>query len=762
MTDKRKLVEAALSGDAEASERIVREYTRLVFGGCLKITGDRFAAEDLTQDVFLYALSHLDRLRDPEKISEWLYGTARRMSFSYLRREREYFDLDDWGDRIRGDGDLSEMLVRGERIVSVREAVADLSDKNRAAVEMFYFYGMSVADIASTLGVSEGTVKSRLHEARKKLKGELVNMSEKEKKEFDHNALIEDILDEIERSPERATKEKAIKRIDVEGIPFADRDGQGGLLLWRGKLNLELRRVEDAKKDFMSCLELCNEDNSYRGVAASALKSIEFVKKYSDIGKYAPNIGALGEKYKNNGTRLEFTEQPGFGGVKLDWRQEPCINYFASSGELFFDTSLKEGESFTTDEGVTVTAVSYSETVSVPAGIYENCLHVHIVDGSTENDVWYCKGVGMVKACIDYFNSTVQEYLLSEAEINGGDGYFPFAVGNRWRYSSPEFDTDLVYLFENEIIWTDGTEAVTAVTHVYVPPRNAAANGEQLIGECELQCKDNNVDEAIDILKRALRLNDGILTTTAALGGLKYLSLFKDEVLKNNWRVCPSSFSMGRFIKSEGKIVFCEEMCSFGPYRFGTRTEENRIFGAKPWRYLLLYTNSVWNDNWVTGYSEERMLWGEYSYKLTVADGGTVTTPAGAFDNCVLVTISCEKNGKSGDYYFESGMYPWFGTKKYYFACGAGLVRFDSVWGGMTATSELVEYDVPAGGEEYLPVHIGSRWVWDEKYLTAEGYRARCTCEIASGVDGKYLAPMTQQFWYKGTEKEYEEFKKNL
>ena len=46
--------------------------------------------------------------------------------------------------------------------------------------------------------------------------------------------------------------------------------------------------------------------------------------------------------------------------------------------------------------------------------------------------------------------------------------------------------------------------------------------------------------------------------------------------------------------------------------------------------------------------------------------------------------------------------------------------------------------------------------------LTAEGYRARTTCEIAAGHDGRYYAPMTQEFWYRGTEEEYENFKRSL
>lgn len=768
MTDKNVLVAAALAGNTTAAERIVREYTPLVLGSCVSALRDRYAAEDVTQEVFLFALSHLERLREPEKLSEWLYGIARRMCLAYLRREREYLDPGDLEASLPYDARLDERLIESERSAAVRRSVASLSEKNRAAVELYYFGDMSVTDVAAQLGVSEGTVKSRLHEARKKLKGELKHMNENGKNDFNVDSFIGEILSEAEagewRSPDANLR--LISRIDNEGMPRSDANGQGSLYIWRGCGDMRLGRVEDARSDFRNALRLCDPKSSYLGVAASGLICLDFLEKNAARDGYWLYAGPTGETYRKSGTRLEFIGQPGIGSYEFgEGRNADYFEFYASAGELFFDTSMKEGES-TAIPGKPkdkLTLVSYDESVEVPAGTFDHCMHVRTdsVDFNVACDTWYAPGVGPVR-CRAFGQLTemeVEEYLLIEYEIKGGEGYFPLAVGNRWRYDAPQIPENVAYLIGNEVVSVKDDISVLAISRVSAPKPGFENDASTIVARAFDLCARSDVDGAIATLREALRINSSLRSSIAALGGIKYLTLFRDEVAKNNWRLCPSGFNLSRFIKSDGRVSVTEYLESFGPYRYGTRHEENRIFGVKPWRYLSNVAGCAWDDRWEVGFAAT----GNDGISISVSDGGTVTTAAGTFDGCLCVTLAGEsKNASPGYYFTDDYSFMDYGVKRYFFAPGVGLVRFESEWGDFHALAELTEYDVPAGGGEYLPIHLGSRWVWDEVNLTAEGYRARTTCEIAAGHDGRYYAPMTQEFWYRGTEEEYENFKRSL
>jgi hypothetical protein len=199
---------------------------------------------------------------------------------------------------------------------------------------------------------------------------------------------------------------------------------------------------------------------------------------------------------------------------------------------------------------------------------------------------------------------------------------------------------------------------------------------------------------------------------------------------------------------------------SFGFRQLRSRFEENRIFGAMPLRYLQLLFGCVWDDKWTSGYSEVVEFRG-VPIHLTVSESGTVKTKAGVFEDCLKLTITSEKDDLRENYYFEDHLSnTWCGIKEYWFARGVGIVKFYSTWGkSLCASLELSEYNVSAADESYIPVYIGSRWVYEERGLTDEGYIARSEIEVLCGMNGKYLAADSYEFIYRGTETEYEAFK---
>ena len=159
------LVDLTLLGDDSAFEELVVRHQKRVLGTAYKVTSNRWSAEDAAQDAFVSAWTHLSALEDHERFGAWVCSIAKNHAVSLVRRyacaaTEVSLDLSDGlepADRSAEDADI-------------REAVDSLSDVLRRTVKLHYFDGYSVKEIASILGVPEGTVKWRLSEARKQLR----------------------------------------------------------------------------------------------------------------------------------------------------------------------------------------------------------------------------------------------------------------------------------------------------------------------------------------------------------------------------------------------------------------------------------------------------------------------------------------------------------------------------------------------------------------------------------------------------------------
>jgi len=225
------------------------------------------------------------------------------------------------------------------------------------------------------------------------------------------------------------------------------------------------------------------------------------------------------------------------------------------------------------------------------------------------------------------------------------------------------------------------------------------------------------------------------------------------------------SYNASSMLHIGERITFAESgLWSFGPYRWGSRFEENRIFGVKPFRYLQELCGCVWNDKWTAGYSET-LIHEDTPVTLEITDAGTVTTELGTFENCLKLTLNAElANQTNPNYYFDGGYRNvWCGRKEFIFAPGVGIVRFDFKWGNaLDSSAVLVRYANPVRDKSYLPMLLGCEWEYDEVNLTAEGYRAKRIIKAACGMDGRYFAHDIQEFVYLGTEDEYEQFKRRI
>jgi RNA polymerase sigma-70 factor (ECF subfamily) len=149
----------------------VELYQHRVFNLVQMALRDRAAAEDIVQDAFIRAYTHLDMF-DPERdFYPWLATIAMRLAYNCKRRAGEFVsDNANSHQNVATDSCLLEGVLVDERAQRLWHAVSALPSGERMAVVMFYRQDMKVEEIAQALGVTSGTVKTFLFRARAKLR----------------------------------------------------------------------------------------------------------------------------------------------------------------------------------------------------------------------------------------------------------------------------------------------------------------------------------------------------------------------------------------------------------------------------------------------------------------------------------------------------------------------------------------------------------------------------------------------------------------
>jgi len=171
------LVERCLAGEEAAWEEMVRAYTRRVYALCFRFTGKNAEAQDLTQEVFVRVYRTLKTFRALEgSFATWLTRLTRNLLIDHYRRTRHDRMTDSIEEQAAG---LEQELPAGERpdgMVAGREAsellqgaLQKLSPELREAVILRDLQEMEYKEIADTLRIPEGTVKSRLNRGRAEL-----------------------------------------------------------------------------------------------------------------------------------------------------------------------------------------------------------------------------------------------------------------------------------------------------------------------------------------------------------------------------------------------------------------------------------------------------------------------------------------------------------------------------------------------------------------------------------------------------------------
>jgi len=178
------VVRLAQQGREPAFRELVRRYERPVFSLVFRMVRDRELAEDLSQDAFIKVLNHIDRYSPEFKFSSWLFKIANNVAIDHLRRRRLDTIIMDGSPHASTASEVEattlnleseqesalDELEAKELGSAIEQAIAKLRPEYRACIMLRHVEGRSYEEIAATLDLPLGTVKTYIHRARHELR----------------------------------------------------------------------------------------------------------------------------------------------------------------------------------------------------------------------------------------------------------------------------------------------------------------------------------------------------------------------------------------------------------------------------------------------------------------------------------------------------------------------------------------------------------------------------------------------------------------
>ena len=473
---------------------------------------------------------------------------------------------------------------------------------------------------------------------------------------------------------------------------------------------------EEGRIAYNKVEEILEKDDAYRILLPNALKMKEILSSdYKDKKKNRYFVGSSAWEYRYIDKELCFWNVEGVSDGYLISIDRTVRSIFRSSsrcdGKFFADISL--GGTYVGSDGSTLSYVSDSETVETPAGIFEGCqLWVTKLwdnEGKQTFRTYYKDGVGIVRHEHTNFGIT-DAYSLKAYNVKTQKGLLPFDEGNTWEYAceyDPETITSTLHFTVsfssdekviitswdnvirnkyNEDSWFDMVSQIRFEYYAEKDGRQYLCDVYPAIERAEqlavTPMEKAHTKATASAVRRILETDTSFNPNYTATGHWNFFS--KNMVRKkkdalycvnsNRWSV---AWKNRAYMGDAEKPIYC-----------------NDILGI-----LQDATNCIWSDEWRIGMSTivEYAKWSwDVSTRITCEDGGTITTKAGTFENCLKLCLDI-----SG---MENGWSYRGGKKNYYFADGIGIVRTENEYCGGTRTAvyELTSYE--GKGEGFMPM----------------------------------------------------------
>ncbi|WP_123053614.1 RNA polymerase sigma factor [Clostridium sp. JN-1] len=174
--DEISLIQRCKEGDMDAFSDLFKKYNKQAIKTVYLISGRNDIAEDVVQEAFIKCYTEIKKLRNPKTFQAWFYRLLTRIVWRYCSKEKNHLyieSINDNKDTIADNLALSDIVEKGEIKELIDKAINKLSLPLKTTVILYYYNELSIKEISKILGCFQGTVKSRLCNARKLLKKEL-------------------------------------------------------------------------------------------------------------------------------------------------------------------------------------------------------------------------------------------------------------------------------------------------------------------------------------------------------------------------------------------------------------------------------------------------------------------------------------------------------------------------------------------------------------------------------------------------------------
>ncbi|XOV93808.1 MAG: RNA polymerase sigma factor [Bacteroidota bacterium] len=168
--EERTLVKQVLAGNQAAFQLLIRQYQKLVGHMVWRMVSNPEDREEICQDVFIKVYDSLGTFKFDSKLSTWIATIAYRMSLNHIKRSnrnKETEDLDLIDFKMENSSDV---LEENDYAKFIHQLIDQLPDTYKTILTLYHLEGFSYPEIVEVTGLPEGTVKSYLFRARKKLK----------------------------------------------------------------------------------------------------------------------------------------------------------------------------------------------------------------------------------------------------------------------------------------------------------------------------------------------------------------------------------------------------------------------------------------------------------------------------------------------------------------------------------------------------------------------------------------------------------------
>jgi len=178
--DEKELVQRMKAKDKTAFDALYEKYKNTLLRMAYLVSGQMYDAEDIVQETFVKCFLHIGDLKKNEGFRPWLFQILYRTAYAHGRKRKREIPEEDIAIRADATDGVTclDRIIQTETDWKVKQAVQSLDFKHRAVVVLYYFNEMPIKEIARVLGCTEGTAKSRLFAARKKLKDKLIMLEE--------------------------------------------------------------------------------------------------------------------------------------------------------------------------------------------------------------------------------------------------------------------------------------------------------------------------------------------------------------------------------------------------------------------------------------------------------------------------------------------------------------------------------------------------------------------------------------------------------